>query len=256
MSGVLPANLSAVSTCVVYVDGLGEPRTCDLLDLAGLAVEGWRPVRDFYAWPGQRTFQGWWWSRTTRTLLAFESLLERQALMAFDFDPLVSDMSVQPFALVWPRDGTSRRYHVPDLFLRKSDGTGVVVDVRAAGLLDERARAQFALTARTCAEIGWDYVVYDELQMPRLQNLQFLSGYRLDRHAPIAAVAEAVLSAFRFPARLDDGALEASLEVRRPLAVTTSACFHLLWTHDLHVDLDTELRSSSTVVAGHVSARR
>ena len=60
MSGVLPANLSAVSTCVVYVDSLGEPRTCDLLDLAGLAGlagEGWRPVRDFYAWPGHHTRQ-------------------------------------------------------------------------------------------------------------------------------------------------------------------------------------------------------
>src|SRR4051812_7688769 len=222
MSGVLPANLSAVSTCVVYVDGLGQPRTCDRLDLAGLAVEGWRPVRDFYAWPGQRTFQGWWWSRTTRTLLASESLLERQALMTFDFDPFVGDMSVQPFALVWPRGATSGCYHVPDLFLRKRDGTGVVVDVRAAGLLDERARAQFALTAQTCAEIGWDYVVYEELQTPRLQNLQFLSGYRQDRHAPDAAVAEAVRSAFRFPARLDDGALEASLEVRRPLPVATA----------------------------------
>ena len=49
MSGVLPANLSTISTCVVCVAGLGELRTCDLLDLAGLAVEGWRPVRDFYA---------------------------------------------------------------------------------------------------------------------------------------------------------------------------------------------------------------
>lgn len=49
MSGVLPANLSTISTCVVCVAGLGELRTCDLLDLASLAVEGWRPVRDFYA---------------------------------------------------------------------------------------------------------------------------------------------------------------------------------------------------------------
>lgn len=256
MTGVLPGNLSAVSTCVVYVDGLGEPRTCDLLDLAGLAVEGWRPIRDFYAWPGQRTFQGWWWSRTTHTLLAFESLLERQSLMSFDFDPFVSDMSVQPFAFVWPRSGTSRKYHVPDLFLRKSDGTGVVVDVRAAGLRDERARAQFELTARTCAEIGWGYVVYEELRTPRLQNLQFLSGYRQDRQAPAPAVAEAVRAAFRFPARLDDGALDASIVAGCPLAVVTSACFHLLWTHDLHVDLGTELTSASTLVAGHVSARR
>lgn len=92
--------------------------------------------------------------------------------------------------------------------------------------------------------------------MPRLQNLRFLSGYRLDRHAPAPAVADAVRSAFRFPARLDDGALEASLAVGCPVAVATSACFHMLWTHDLHVDLDTELRSSSTIDAGHVSANR
>lgn len=42
MSGVVPANLSAISTCVVCVARLGEPRTCDLLDLAGLAVEAVR----------------------------------------------------------------------------------------------------------------------------------------------------------------------------------------------------------------------
>lgn len=256
MSGVLPGNLSAVSTCVVYVDGLGEPRTCDLLDLPALAVEGWRPVRDFYAWPAQRTFQGWWWSRTTRTLLAFESLLERQALMSFDFDPFVRDMSVQPFAFVWPRSEASPRYHVPDLFLRNSDGTGAVVDVRAAGLLDERARAQFDLRAGTCAEIGWDYAVYEELQTPRLQNLQFLSGYRQDRQTPVPAVADAVRAAFRSPARLDDGARDASLLAGCPLAGATSACFHLLWTHDLHVDLDNELTSASTLVACHVTAPR
>ena len=73
-------------------------------------------MRRFCAWPGKRSFDGWWWSSTTRTLLPFESLLERQAVMGFDSDPGVVGMSVQPFALLWPRlAAPGPRWHVPDL---------------------------------------------------------------------------------------------------------------------------------------------
>jgi len=118
-----PVNLSTTVTRALYVDGDGLTRICDLDALTDREGLEWaRPVRRFCAWPGKRSFDGWWWSSTTRTLLPFESLLERQAV-GFDSDPAVVGMSVQPFALLWPRlAALGPRWHVPNLFLPCNDG--------------------------------------------------------------------------------------------------------------------------------------
>jgi len=181
---VFPANFSADVTRLVYVDMDGSPWCVTPQEATSAEVEGTRPVREFFAWPGQRSYQGWWWSSTTRTLLAFESLLERQALMWFDFDPTAVGVAVQPFALLWPGSpvvrgtaGRSSPHHVPDLFVRRSDGTGCFVDVRPLPRIDAKARQQFARTARVCAEIGWEYRIFTGLPQPLATNLRFLSGY-------------------------------------------------------------------------------
>ena len=75
MVRALPANMSAETARAVYVGSGAELRSCPVTELGSVEVERCAPVREFFAWPGQRSFQGWWWSRTTGTLLAFESLL-------------------------------------------------------------------------------------------------------------------------------------------------------------------------------------
>lgn len=247
MAGVLPTNMAAESVRAVYVGALGEARACTLDELARVQIERVEPVRDFFAWPGQRTFQGWWWSATTNTLLAFESLLERQALLAYDFDPLVCDIAVQPFALLWPHRSPAGRSHVPDLFLRLTDGTAVVVDVRPQERIDDEATAQFGATRQSCEEVGWAYQVFSGLAQPRLGNLTFLSGYRSGRHGPSTTTTAALLEAFTQPRHLQVGAAIAASRSGSPLDVVLATCYHLLWEQRLHVDLDSRLTMQALV---------
>jgi hypothetical protein len=247
MVRALPANMSAETARAVYVGSDAELRSCSVAELASVEVERCAPVREFFAWPGQRSFQGWWWSRTTGTLLAFESLLERQALMAWDFEPRVVGLAVQPFALLWPRGSEAGQHHIPDLFVRLEGGGGGVVDVRPAELVDARAARQFEQTRRFCAELGWAYQVFSGLSATVRSNLEFLAGYRQDRFTLGSSFLAAALSVFAGGRELRDGAGELSRCCASPLAPVLAGCYHLLWDHELHADLGVALRASTPV---------
>jgi hypothetical protein len=74
----IPRNLSAATTRVLYVDAAGASRVVDLSAALGAApMEANRSVRAFYAWPGQRSFEGLCWSSTTGSMIPFESLALR-----------------------------------------------------------------------------------------------------------------------------------------------------------------------------------
>ena len=94
--------------------------------------------------------------------------------MALDFDPAVVAMASQPFRLVWT-DGARNREHTPDYFARLADGTGVVVDVRPDGLVDEKAAEVFAFTARICETAGWKFRLVGDLDQPFRANLRWLA---------------------------------------------------------------------------------
>ena len=79
------------------------------------------PVRDIPSHAGQRHYPGLFWSATTRGHVWYESLLELDRLWLADFDPEVEWIASQPVWLVG-LDGTTRRRHVPDLFLRSPRG--------------------------------------------------------------------------------------------------------------------------------------
>ena len=70
--------------------------------------EAWRvpleralPVRRFGARTGQRHLSGLWWSVTAGEHFGFESWLERDHLVALDFDRSVAGIASQPFRLYW-----------------------------------------------------------------------------------------------------------------------------------------------------------
>ncbi|WP_225889073.1 TnsA-like heteromeric transposase endonuclease subunit [Streptomyces resistomycificus] len=91
------------------------------------------PVRRFRWSRGERHFPGWHWAATIGRHVGFESWLERDRLLLMDFDPNVVGIGSQPFWLHW-HDGEREGRHAPDYFVRRADGSAVVVDVRA----DER----------------------------------------------------------------------------------------------------------------------
>lgn len=86
-------------------------------------------MRSFSSYAGMRHYPGWWWSSTTTSLVAYKSLLERDRLLAADFDRDVVAIASQPFGLTAQIQGSMRR-HVPDFLLVGADGTPTVVDVK------------------------------------------------------------------------------------------------------------------------------
>ena len=128
----LPANVTDRTLALWSCDDDGwhtEPLTGSLRNAR---LEDARPAREFAAWPGKRNYEGLWWSSTNRAHVAFESLLERDALLWFDWDQDVTAISSQPVAFLWPRGTPSQRSHVPDYFVRLANGDGKLIDARGS----------------------------------------------------------------------------------------------------------------------------
>lgn len=136
-----------------------------------------RPVRGFPSYHGQRNFPGLWWFSTTGAHVGHESWLERDQLMVLDADPDVIGVVSQPFWFRWP-DGVS---HAPDYFVRRRDGSAVVVDVRDDDRISAADQEKFDRSAVVCETVGWDYRRVGVLDSVLRANLRWLSGYRHPR---------------------------------------------------------------------------
>jgi hypothetical protein len=198
-----------------------------------------RPVREFPCFRGQRNYPGLWWFATTGQYVGHESWLERDHLMLLDADPEVVGVVSQPFRFCW--DDGSR--HVPDFFARNSDGSGVVIDVRADDRIRPADAMVFEKTESACRSIGWLYRRVGAIDPTLLANVRWLSGYRHPRVCRIGVVEE-LLAAFSQPRPLMTGVRLVGDTVR-----TLPVLFHLLWHQRLVIDLRRAPLSETTVVS-------
>jgi hypothetical protein len=199
------------------------------------------PVRRFISRKGQRHLSGLWWSATTGGHVGFESWLERDQLMLLDFDPYVVGIASQPFWLRWMNESGERLAHVPDYFVRRADGSVVVIDCRPLERRKPPDVAKFLATARACAEMGWHYRLIGAVDAVVTANVRWLGGYRHPRHY-VPAAAEVLRRVFSTPTPLMAGAQAAG----DPMAVLP-VLFHLLWHHECVVDLSVPLHPDTRV---------
>ena len=167
--------------------------------------------------------------------MGFESWLERDHVMALDFDQAVVGIASQPFWLRWFDDAGARVSHAPDFFARRRDGTGLVVDCRPAERRPSRDLDKFDATARACALLGWEYRLVGATDPILTANVRWLSGYRHPRHR-LPDVARRLADVVAGPLPL----MVAAESVGDPIAVLP-VLFHLSWHHDLVVDLTRSL---------------
>jgi TnsA endonuclease-like protein len=200
------------------------------------------PVRPFHFEKGLRSFAGWWYFATTATHVGFESWLERDHLMLMDFDPGVRAVSSQPFWLRWHDEGGKGRRHVPDFFVRRDDGAGVVVDVRPDDRIPDRDAEVFAVTASACELAGWDYRRVGDLDPVLVGNVRWLSRYRHAR-CGVPEIAEPLMEVFAQARGLFDGAAA----VGERLGVLP-VLFHLMWQGRLLANLSGGPLGASTIV--------
>jgi hypothetical protein len=131
---------------VGWVTSTGEQARLPLADVWGLRFEDAAPVRRFVSYRGQRHLSGRWWSATVGRHVGYESWLERDHVMALDFDPDVVGIASQPFWLFWP-SGSRRESHPP----APTDPGVTISRHRAPVILSTRIRACMrGLTASAC----------------------------------------------------------------------------------------------------------
>ena len=226
---------------ISWADQARQRCSAGLGSVAGIAFEDALPAREFFSYRGQRHFPGLWWLATTGRHVGHESWLERDHVMALDFDRAVTGVSSQPFTLSW--GGRSRRVsHTPDYFARLADGSGVVVDVRPADRVGPKDAVKFEVTAAACAIVGnWSFRLVHELEPVLVANIRWLSGYRHPRHGD-PDLGAALLQVFA-----GGGALLAGVsQIADPLR-GLPALFHLLWRGDLVTDTSVPLGDGTWV---------
>ncbi|WP_343230846.1 TnsA-like heteromeric transposase endonuclease subunit [Yinghuangia seranimata] len=164
-----------------------------LIDAWAVRFEDAAPARAIRSYKGQRNLPGQWWSATDGRHVGYESRLERDHVMALDFDPTVTAISSQPFWLFWSIGEGRTRSHAPDYFARRSDGSAVVVDCRPMGRRPRRDLLKFAATRRACVEVGWEYRLVAAprgcslLSIPKPSTLRPSSPHRTGGNSPAEA---------------------------------------------------------------------
>jgi hypothetical protein len=204
------------SELIDYRPAEGEPVAQIPVDeLWSVLFEKCAPVRKASTYKGQKNFTGEWWCSTTESHISFESWVERDFLIAADFDQNIVGISVQPFAFRFLSAAGKQRQHTPDVFLRARSGDGVVVDVRPDRLVDDEAREAFESTIALCGRTGW------------------LAGYRNPRNRRQDLVTNLTSLLAHNPKTIGAAALAAG----EPILVLPTL-YHLLWTHEIDVDVD------------------
>ncbi|WP_307671896.1 TnsA-like heteromeric transposase endonuclease subunit [Streptomyces sp. V4I2] len=197
------------------------------------------PWRTFRWHRGQKHYSGSYWSATMRRPVIYESRLELARLLFADFDPHVHGIVAQPF-LMKTVAGAKARSHIPDYLLITDQGP-VVVDVKPHRLLTGPEVAfTFEWTRRAVESRGWRYEVWSEPPEAELENIRFLAGFRRSW-----LFAPNLLDDLRL-ADLDGLPLgtAAGQLPRWPEPRVRAALHHLLWTHELRVDLGEPLATS------------
>jgi hypothetical protein len=115
----------------------------------------------------------------------YESSLERDWLIALDFDWRVKRLLEQPYTLTYELDGKRRRY-TPDVLAEFDDGKQrwtVVYEVKAhedlrLHWMEQRPRYKAAIS--DCRRRGWRFrlVTERDIRTPYVENVKFLRRYR------------------------------------------------------------------------------
>lgn len=236
---------------VEFVDGDGTARRDRLSRCWDVSFERAAPVREFPSFRGQRNWPGLWWFARTGEHVGFESWVERDRVMAFDADPEIVGIAAQPMWLHWTDASSGRPVrHAPDYFVRRADGTGLIIDVRPDDRIRDRDAAVFAATGRFCAQVGWDYLRVGELGPVWAANLHWLAGYRHPRNAQPHLVAR-LREVFTAPTPLLVGAARAGDQT-----ATLPVLFGMLWRRELTTELVTARLGPATIVRRSESARQ
>ncbi|WP_033258081.1 MULTISPECIES: TnsA-like heteromeric transposase endonuclease subunit [Kitasatospora] len=226
-----------------YADASGVERLADVEAAKGVDFENALPIRAIPSYAGQRHTPGTYWSASGDRHVRYESHLESRWLKIIDQAPDTAVFVSQAMELSGnDRDGSWR--HVPDIWVRRVDGSVRLVDVKAAWLLDRPdVVRQRDRTALVCERLGWDYEMVGEPDKQIAANVEWLAGYRRPLGAG-AALVQPLLSLAAQPVSI--AALTGFQAVPE---LARSVVFHLMWGNRLSFDITRPIRDTTLVRA-------
>lgn len=232
------------SELIDYRPAEGDPVTQIPVDeLWSVPLEKCAPVRRMSSYKGQKNFTGEWWCSTTESHIPFESWVERDFLIAADFDPHIVGISVQPFTFRFLSAARKQREHTPDVFLRTRSGDGILVDVRPDRLIDVDSREAFEAAAELSRQVGWSFCRAAEQPPIRAANLRWLAGYRNQRNRRQDFATELTAQLAGKSMTISDAATTVGEQI-----LVLPTLYHLLWTHEIDVDIDSAPIGERTLV--------
>lgn len=252
VSGNCPGHLGCLQsaihvqtrTGVAFRPADGDPVEADFDETAMDALLNVAPWRTFRWFKGQKHYSGTWWSATEGRHVIHESRHELSYLLLADFSPGVERIVAQPFHLLFPTRPKPIT-HTPDFLVGTNRGA-IVIDVTWPDKLkNPKIVHAMELTKAAVEARGWRYAVITGYARDHLANVRFLAGYRRDWLINRDALAELRTRGDTFVGMSLGEVID---NVRTlPTAQVRSALFHLLWRHEVHVDLGSRLTPETVI---------
>ncbi|GAA1375712.1 TnsA-like heteromeric transposase endonuclease subunit [Streptomyces beijiangensis] len=234
---------------IVYYDAGGLERLLPVEKAREVRFETCRPARDFPTYEGQDHTPGSYWAASSDTVLDYESFLEARWMKLLDFDAKIACFAAQPFVFEGV-DADGPWTHYPDLFVRRSDGSVLLLDVKNPEQLDKpKVQLKARRTATACQELGWDYQMVGEPDPQLWATVEWLAGYRRPLNAT-APLVDLLLFRAQHPVSIAE-----LLSIWPEPDIERAVTYHLMWHHRLLFDLTRPLRDHTKVWAAPVPER-
>jgi hypothetical protein len=197
------------------------------------------PVRRFSWARRQRHRPGLQYMVCTGRHHGFESLAEQRLLLVLDFLGVL-DVVSQPCDL---RFVTTMGWvrHVPDFLVTDRQGRSLV-DVRPGERVRAEDRLRFAASAEVALTLGWRYLVVTGWRPSVVTAIDAVSAQRRALGDPFGLRPQLLAALEQGPTRFADLVAATTLPV-----LARAQALHLIWHHQLAVDLATPLGEGSLV---------
>ncbi|MFE6031244.1 TnsA-like heteromeric transposase endonuclease subunit [Streptomyces niveus] len=213
---------------------------CPVQELASVPAVASVPVRGFTWRAGQRHRPGLRFLLATGRMHGFESLAERNLLLALDFAADVVEVLSQPFKLRFTT-AAGNEDHTPDFLVLLPD-TAVLIDVRPGHLVKDKDLVKFAATEWAARAVGWRYLVVSGWRRQVLTGLDALSARRRPMSDRLGLQEELLELTRERPCRFGEMTEATSLP-----AVARAHAVHLLWHRRLAMDLAQSLDDAAWI---------
>lgn len=184
-----------------------------------------------------------------KRMIAFESLVERDGIYTFDFDPEVLAFEEQPFSIEYEHE-KKKRHYTPDFLLKKLDHS-VVVECKPVVFVDTHEnRRKFDVARQWCDEHGYRFQVLTETELRtgfRLENIKLLTRFARQRIGP--DIRSRVYAQLFSPGNdLTVNGLASHASPTNP-RIAISAILHMAYHHEVVLPLNEAKITGDTLVS-------